>query len=81
METELRVATSFRGLDDGEGVQVQPRENLYFRLGGAPRLEITRIQGHRTEVYGGPSIRIAKGVYMRTAAVRRHYVHGVDTYP
>ncbi len=78
LQTELQVATTFHGLEDGEGLQLRPGEKLYFRLGGAPLLEIARTQGHRTGVYGGPSFRVAQGVYMRTGAFRSHYVPGIE---
>ncbi|MHB8393924.1 MAG: hypothetical protein ACYDC5_05370 [Candidatus Dormibacteria bacterium] len=78
LQTELQVATTFQGLDDGEGLQLRAGERLYFPLGVAPLLEIARTQGHRTGVYGGPSFRVAKGVYMRTGAFRSHYVPGVE---
>ncbi len=78
LEQELQAAKTFRGAPEGEGLQLHPGENLYLALKQAGLLETVRTQGHRTGVYGGPSFRVAKGVYMRTGAFRSHYVPGVE---
>jgi len=78
LQAELHVTTTFQGLDDGEGLQLRAGERRYFMLGGVQLLEIRRTQGHRTGVYGGPSFRVAKGVYLHSGMFRSHYVPGVE---